>query len=170
MNDLIEYAPDWEDGSFDAKPGGGWYNAKDVQALEAQVSRLREGLESIARQLIGYAEYSPAKEIALIAERALLASAPTSQVLAGPLATNTLLERASVAGASEALSKLADYYADDTSSDFSGPGVARAIREALLASEAKPGEGQPQCECLVRDKEPSAYHNVKCPRYVAEKF
>jgi len=24
------------------------------------------------------------------------------------------------------------------------------------------------CECLVRDKAPSAYHNVKCPRYVAD--
>jgi hypothetical protein len=26
----------------------------------------------------------------------------------------------------------------------------------------------PACECLVRDKSPSAYHNVKCPRYVAD--
>jgi hypothetical protein len=25
----------------------------------------------------------------------------------------------------------------------------------------------PPCECLVRDKEPSAYHNVNCPRYIS---
>jgi len=28
----------------------------------------------------------------------------------------------------------------------------------------------PPCECLVRDKQPSAYHNVKCPRFVADKL
>jgi hypothetical protein len=28
----------------------------------------------------------------------------------------------------------------------------------------------PPCECLVRDKEPSAYHNVKCPRFVEGKL
>jgi hypothetical protein len=26
----------------------------------------------------------------------------------------------------------------------------------------------PSCECLLRDKEPSAYHALKCPRYVAD--
>lgn len=28
----------------------------------------------------------------------------------------------------------------------------------------------PQCECLIIDKEPSAYHNEKCPRFVAGKL
>jgi hypothetical protein len=28
----------------------------------------------------------------------------------------------------------------------------------------------PPCGCLVRDKEPSAYHNVKCPRFVEGKL
>ena len=26
------------------------------------------------------------------------------------------------------------------------------------------------CECLIIDKEPSAYHNEKCPRFVADKL
>ena len=36
-------------------------------------------------------------------------------------------------------------------------------RAAVKATASLPG-----CECLVRDKAPSAYHNVKCPRYVAD--
>lgn len=39
---------------------------------------------------------------------------------------------------------------------------------AMPTKEAqKSGEGLPACECLVRDKALSAYHNVNCPRYVA---
>ena len=44
------------------------------------------------------------------------------------------------------------------------PGDPDALRtdDDLL----KPMKALAPCECLVRDKTPSAYHNVKCPRYV----
>lgn len=39
------------------------------------------------------------------------------------------------------------------------------------AKAAMSGEkALPPCECLVRDKKPSAYHNEKCPRFVADLF
>jgi hypothetical protein len=44
---------------------------------------------------------------------------------------------------------------------------AKYILEAIERAE-KAAADLPACECLVRDKAPSAYHNVKCPRYVAD--
>lgn len=51
---------------------------------------------------------------------------------------------------------------------------AASFNKALARSPRRIQEGAPRgagskpCECLVRDKEPSAYHNVNCPRYVAD--
>lgn len=47
------------------------------------------------------------------------------------------------------------------------PGPVRAAK-AVRAHE--PGGDLAACECLVRNKAPSAYHNPKCPRYVEGKY
>jgi hypothetical protein len=45
-----------------------------------------------------------------------------------------------------------------------------ALLDAAIARGAaqKSGACLPPCECLLLDKEPSAYHALKCPRYVAD--
>lgn len=48
--------------------------------------------------------------------------------------------------------------------------IARCISEGqeqdFADANAEKATALPDCECLVRDKTPSAYHNVKCPRYI----
>lgn len=52
------------------------------------------------------------------------------------------------------------------------PGTPEGMELDKLADEQVSAEKSElslvPCECLVRDKEPSAYHNVNCPRYVAD--
>ena len=50
------------------------------------------------------------------------------------------------------------------------PGSYRDATGELVLPAQKAAAALPACECLVRDKEPSAYHNVKCPRFVADKL
>lgn len=51
---------------------------------------------------------------------------------------------------------------------YCGEPHSPAVRETRDAQKAE--APLPDCECLVRDKTPSAYHNDKCPRYVEGKL
>lgn len=75
-NELTEYAPDWMDGSFDAKPGGGWYKAEDV---DAEIERLRAALKKIACIHVAFPEenFPGYASMAIVTAREAIGDKPT---------------------------------------------------------------------------------------------